>query len=348
MELFYYVKWSNVMFWKLVVDFEGNNGAKWRVFLSSFCAWFLSFVCFWRSHTSFEHLLLHQLGLLGFFCSMNPLQDPSSRALIRAAQDLPGPSYFFEREQRKEASLCPFLCYPKQWENVEKVGHNLSGRFCWACRARTSYKCSKCLGTGVSFQSWMHWSKGGSCLLRNSVWYCVVGYSMVAKLSLTGPEATSLVTWSFDYILTPPWDITSSHCPGFHAERSSVCSSCGFAPLTLQPSSLGLVFAPAPADSDIVSMGRGSVLAVSQYSSPVFLKKFLWAVHIKGFQKRIGLDKTLLSRLFPYFSALSLPSIAQSVLSVLSCTLCSLDIMLAGLFLSWAMTECVLVIRVRL
>lgn len=125
-------------------------------------------------------------------------------------------------------------------------------------------------------------------------------------------------------------------------------SLCGFAPLTLLPSSLGPVFAPASADSDILSLGRGSILAVSQYSSLVFLTKFLWAVHIKGFQKRIGLDKTLLPQFFPYFSALFLPSIAQPVLSVLYCTLCSLDIMLAGLFLSWAMTECVVVIRVWL
>lgn len=127
-----------------------------------------------------------------------------------------------------------------------------------------------------------------------------------------------------------------------------MCSLCGFAPLILLPSSLVPVFAPASVDSDILSLGRGSILAVSQYSSLVFLTKFLWAVHIKGFQKRIGLDKTLLSQFFPYFSALFLPSISQPVLSVLYCTLCSLDIMLAGLFLSWAMTECVVVIRVWL
>jgi len=74
--------------------------------------------------------------------------------------------------------------------------------------------------------------------------------------------------------------------------------------------------------------------------------KFLWAVPIKDFQKKIGLDKILLSQFSPFFSALSLPSIAQSVLSVLSCRVCSLDIRLAGVFLSWAMTECVLMIRV--
>lgn len=99
MEQFYYVKWSNLMFWKFVVDFEGNNGAKWQGFMHNLCACSLSCICFWHSHTSFEHLLLHQLGLLWFLSSMNPLQDPSSRALIKAAQeDFPGPSYFFETE----------------------------------------------------------------------------------------------------------------------------------------------------------------------------------------------------------------------------------------------------------
>lgn len=99
MEQFYYVKWSNLMFQKLEVDFEGNNGAKWQGFMHNFHACFLSCICFWQSHTSFEHLLLHQLGLLWFFSSMNLLQDPSSRALIRAAQEgFPGPSYFFETE----------------------------------------------------------------------------------------------------------------------------------------------------------------------------------------------------------------------------------------------------------
>lgn len=29
MEQFCYVKWSNLVFQKLVVDFEANNGAKW-------------------------------------------------------------------------------------------------------------------------------------------------------------------------------------------------------------------------------------------------------------------------------------------------------------------------------
>ena len=99
MEQFYSVKWSNLMFQKLVVDFEGNNGAKWQGFMHNFRACYLNCICFWYSHTSFEHLLMHQLGLLWFFSSMNPLQDPRSRALIWTAQeDFPLPSYFFKTE----------------------------------------------------------------------------------------------------------------------------------------------------------------------------------------------------------------------------------------------------------
>lgn len=163
-----------------------------------------------------------------------------------------------------------------------------------------SYKCNKCVGTDVSFQSWPQWSKGGSCLVRNNLWYCIVGYSMVAKLSLTGPGATSLMTWSFDYILTSPWGQTLRHhifltALVFMQREAVLCSLCGCIPLTLPSSSLGPTSAHLQQIHDIVSLGKGSICTVSEYSSLVLLIKFLWAVHTKGFQKKFSLDKTLLS-----------------------------------------------------
>lgn len=57
MEQFYYVKWNNLKYRKLVVDFEGNNGAKDEVlciffvhvlsvvFASDILTWVLSIYC---------------------------------------------------------------------------------------------------------------------------------------------------------------------------------------------------------------------------------------------------------------------------------------------------------------
>lgn len=179
-----------------------------------------------------------------------------------------------------------------------------------------SYKCNKCVSTGVPFQSWPHWSRGGICLLRNSVWYCIVGYSSVAKISLTGPGATSLMMWSFDYILTPPWGQTLGHHIFLTAlvfmQRETVCSCVGVHHSHLAHWDQRLpVFQQI---CDIVSLERGNICTVSEYSSLVLLIKFLWAVHIKGFQKKIGLDKILLSQFFPFFSALA--SLRSSVCAV--------------------------------
>lgn len=96
----FYVKWSNLMFQKLVVDFAGNNGAKWQGFMHNFRACSLGCIYLWHSDTGFEHLLLYWSGLIWFFFSVSPLQDSCRRALIRAVQeDFSGPSCFRNRTE---------------------------------------------------------------------------------------------------------------------------------------------------------------------------------------------------------------------------------------------------------
>lgn len=202
-----------------------------------------------------------------------------------------------------------------------------------------SYKCNKCVGTDVSFQRWPQWSKGGSCLVSNNLGYCIVGYSMVAKLSRTVPGATSLMTWSFDCILTSPWGQTLRHhifltALVFMQREAVLCSLCGCIPLTLPTGSLGPTSAHASADTWHCIPGERQYLHCIWIQLSGFVNKVSVGYAYKGFSKKSSLDKILLSQFFPFFSALSLPSKAQSVLSVLSCTVCSLDMMLAGLFLS--------------
>lgn len=110
MEQFYYVKWSNLMFWKLVVDFEGNNGAKWQGFMHDFHSCSLSCLCLWHSDMNSEYLLLVGFALTLLF------HEPFARSM----------------QQRQPKKNSRFQVFPKQ----SRVRKHLHTPFCACLRSR--------------------------------------------------------------------------------------------------------------------------------------------------------------------------------------------------------------------